>query len=344
MRKLVLSAFAGLSLTAIPLVADAQTLPACGLRPACNTPGPAGSRAGWRNFATRVVAGLRLAPNHRARDLFMKTGGYGVMVAKFAYGPSDKDLEDEDVDVFIQNGCGAQWFNGGTVRTTKGNAKIPALPPGTGAIEGSGGRVYFDLSRLRLAVGKHRIRMVVKGDGSSTEAYVEVLPSQAQIVITDLDGTQTESEWAAIGQLFGMNVSAHAKGAEVMTALAMKGYYPLYLTARPEWFMKITRDWLNAKGYPPGLLRTTSTLTGVNGSKATAYKVTEIKAIKDGAGVVPFVGFGNKASDVEAYRNAGLTMTRTFYYQLTGNVAGGHKIDSYAQVLPIVAGYPAACR
>lgn len=313
----------------------------CPFRPTCSGAAPQGSRASWRNFSTRLFTSF--ANKHRARDLFMRQGGAGVIVAKFAYGPMDKDLENEDVQVFVQKNC-SQWFSGGTLRTSTGKTSVPALPPGTGQIKGAGGRVYFNIAPFNLPVGKHRIRFVVRGDGTGTDAFVEVLPAGARIAVTDLDGTQTSSEWALVGDLVGMRVAAHPSGPQTMQALAAKGYIPYYLSARAETFMKSTRSWLQTNGYPPGLVRISTTPLGVLGAQAVAYKVAELRGVAASAGVLPSVGFGNKASDVDAYKQAGMPMGNTYYYQLSGDLKGGHRFNHYDEALRAVSPMPSLCR
>src|SRR5262245_22769885 len=73
-----------------PVLADVQ----CTGTPAV---GPAGS---WRHTLSSYIVDLG-APHHRGIDLIASTDDATQTIAgKITYGPTDKDLEDEDVEVF----------------------------------------------------------------------------------------------------------------------------------------------------------------------------------------------------------------------------------------------------
>lgn len=336
--KLTLALFAlTLAMTAAP-AAQAQL---CNLRPACNAPFPAFKGVGFRGLGARVFTRLS-SPAHRARDVLVRQGLPVWTVAKFAYGLFDKDLEGEDVDVYLLAGCGSSWTRLATVRTTSGGG-IPTLPASVGQVKDAGGRIYFQLPPL--AAGRHRVRLVVRGDGSATDQYIEVLPPNARIAVTDLDGTQTSSEYAAVTQLVGLgSPTAHPGGAQLLTTLAQRGFRIFYLTARPEWFGQKTREWLREKGYPEGILHTTLSALGAVGKAAAQYKSTELSNLRASTGLIPTFGFGNKASDVDAYKNGGLPMANTYYFALGGDLQGGRRTDDYRTLLTPFSSLPAFCR
>jgi len=159
--------------------------PACDLAPP--DPGPA---ADWRH-ATSALLALGTA-YHRGRDLLLAEGDPQWALAKFAYGLlTDTDLHDEDVDVWLLRDC-ATWELLGTATTSEDDQN-----PTVEGVADTGGRVFFRIpEEKRLGLGRHRIRFVVKGDLSTADAYLQILPPGARVVVTDIDGTLTTSEYA----------------------------------------------------------------------------------------------------------------------------------------------------
>jgi hypothetical protein len=68
----------------------------------------------------------------------------------------------------------------------------------------------------------------------------------------------------------GQLPNTHLDAAEAFHILASKGYHPMYVTARSEWLVGQTREFLEAYGYPPGIVHTTLGLTGATGQSAAS--------------------------------------------------------------------------
>lgn len=314
----------------------------CELRPACDAPlPPLGSKTSWRHTTTSlsVAAG---SPRHRGRDLFLKPGTKQWAIAKFAYGAIDKDIKDEDVDVYLLRDCGSTWKKLGTYRTTEESAHTTE----EGVID-SGGRVYVDIAAVEpipLGVGRHRVHFVVKGDLSETDQYIEVLPDGARVVVSDIDGTLTTSESASWTEAFGATPPGANPGSpQVMTTLAQRGYYVFYLTARPEWFVQKTRDWVKMRGFPPGIIHTTFSAIGETGAAAIEYKTSELANLKTKTGIVPTYGFGNTDSDSTAYDNVKITPAANRYFFKYTDTRGGTSHDDYSKLVPKFAAEAAVC-
>lgn len=321
----------------------------CELRPACDAPlpdiGPKG-KFDHTNFARAAGAG----PNHRGRDLFIKPGGKQWALAKFAYGGGnvaggivDDDAQDELVDIWLLRDCGSTWNKVGSYRTTTDKQSIVE----EGVIN-TGGRIYVDIASVEptpLGVGRHRLLFVMKGDNSTTEQFIEVLPPDAKIVITDIDGTLTSSESASFTEAFGLpGPSAHPGSAEALTTLAHRGYYMFYMTARPEWFVTKTRSWLKDKKFPPGIMHTGFSLIGETGSAAINLKTSELAQLKARTGVVPSYGFGNTETDAAAYDNGGITpASNRYFYKATGDLKGGTWHDDYGKLVAPFSALPTSC-
>lgn len=315
----------------------------CELRPKCDTPPPdPGPKKGFRNRTT----GWGGAASHRGRDLFLRPGRKQWALAKFAYGAPtpDKDAEDEDVDVYLLRDCGKEWKKVGTYRTTREGAHSTE----EGVVD-SGGRIYVDLSSTEptpLGVGRHRVHFVMTGDLSVADQYIEVLPDDAKIVVTDIDGTLTTSETASFSEAFGgAPPGANAGAADAIRALGRRGYYIFYLTARPEFFVQKTRDWLDAKGFPTGILHTSFSSIGETGSAGIAYKTGELAALKSATGVTPTYGFGNTATDTNAYDAANITpAANRYFYKYNTDLKGGTFHDDYTKLVSKFEALPAVCK
>jgi hypothetical protein len=247
-----------------------------------------GATIDWNHFSSSVAAAGFV--NHRGRDMFYNPGDTVWVMAKFAYGLLDDDIKDEEVDVWLNRGCGAGWELVGTELTTD-DAEHPTVE----GVEDTGGWVFFDATDLDLEEGRHRFLLSVGGDRSTTEVYVDVVPAGTPVIVTDIDGTLTTEENEEFSALLtGALPQSNPDSADVLTALAEQGYRVFYLTARPHFLGQRTREFLAAHQYPLGVVHTTLTFTGATGDTAVGYKSDELAAIA-ARGLVPSWAFGNTA-------------------------------------------------
>jgi phosphatidate phosphatase PAH1 len=198
----------------------------------------------------------------------------------------------------------------------------------------SGGRVFFQVPADRvLGIGRHRVRFVVAGDLTATEAFVEVVPPGTRVFVSDVDGTLTTDENAEfVGLLSGTLPDANPDAASVLTLLAGMGYRPWYLTARPEWLVERTREFLAERGFPPGILHTTLSATGASGADAAAFKTEELE-LQAQKGLTPVYAFGNTDSDAQAYAAGGVAPDgQRIFYQFSDDAFGGRRIEAYAEL------------
>lgn len=316
-------------------------LPACLAQPTCDGAkgpalGPMGSFAHWSNSLTAKAGN----PYHRGRDRVLRVGTPQVVIGKFTYGLADVDIEDEEVDVYVERGCGGSWEKLGTTRTTSRGDHADV-----DGVSDSGGRVYFDIPAAKaLSVGRHRVRMVVTADQSFADAILDVVPDGADVFVSDVDGTLTESENAEWGALLeGTQPAAHPKAAEALSQLAAKGFRPIYITARPEWLMGKTHDFLKKEGFPQGVVITTTGLTGVTGSYARDFK-TEALARLAAEGVHIGWAVGNTTSDQDAYEAAEIKPVDHRVFLRITDPHGGRRIEAYSELLPLTTAQPALCK
>jgi phosphatidate phosphatase PAH1 len=235
--------------------------------------------------------------------------------------------------------CGSTWQNLGTTTTTDGSSPHDTIE----GVEDTGGRVYFEISpSVVLGLGRHRVLFVVQGDLSTADQYIEVLPADARFVVTDIDGTQTESEtedWAA---LLDASVAAQPYGAELLWSFSRRGYHVFYLTQRPDWLDALTHGWLAGAGYPPGIVHTSLTFTGSLGAEAEAFKTGELEALQARFPGAPDYALGNTATDAAAYANLGVPADRAYCYQFDPG-ASGTLVDDYSTLVPVIDALPPLC-
>jgi hypothetical protein len=313
----------------------------CAPIPACDTPPPnPGPAEDWKQTLTEFIV-FGATANHRGRDLFLNPGDPQWIIGKFTYGITDKDLKGEDVDIYLLRDCGAAWEKLGTATTTDKDGEHPTVE----GVDDSGGRIYFQVPPNKpLGLGRHRVRLVVKGDLSTADLFIEVVPQKTPVFVSDVDGTLTTTETEEFEKLLtGALPGVHADAAKAFKILVKKGYHPLYLTARPEWLVARTREFLKTYDFPPGIVHTTLTLTGHTGDSAGAFKSNELArvALK---GMTPAFGFGNTASDADAYQNAHISpLNERFFYQFDDAEHGGRRIESYTDLLDQFEALPSLC-
>ena len=308
--------------------------------PACDAPlPPLGATSPWRHSITTPLVTVMGAARHRGRDLYLRETDEQWALAKFAYGPLDDDLKDEDVDIYLLRDCGGTWEHLGVATTTDDGAHATVE-----GVQDTGGRVYFAIpAGARLGLGRHRLLFVVRGDHTMAEQFIVVLPDTARFVVTDVDGTQTESEtaeWTTL--LTGTGPAAQPSGAAMLSAFAARGYHVFYLTARPEWLHTRTHEWLASEGYPAGSVHTTLTGTGALGGAAQTFKEDELGALLARFPASIEVGIGNTDTDIAAYATVGLSPERVVSYRFDPG-ALGTQVDDYGTLIPVAEAAPLAC-
>jgi len=260
-------------------------------------------------------------PHHRVRDVLVAVGDEQRIEAKVAYGAGDRDLHDEDVVFDIEREPGT-WDRSKVVRTSKSSGVD------------DGGRAVLTLDRDRaLSPGRHRVKMVVAGDATTADGVIVVVSRNQPIVVSDVDGTLTSSEFAEAPALAHHTLpAAHPDAARVLELIAKKGLVPVYLTARPEWLVPRTRAFLAANSFPEGVLITMRTKSGSFGEHAAAFKRGELEHLAATFEVA--WAFGNMPSDAAAYATVVKDPKHRVLYRFTDMTYGCRRIDAYAALLP----------
>lgn len=316
------------------------TTPACFVAPRCDAaPPPAGVAEGFRATSSTLKAATG-TPNHRVHDLLLAPSDAQWVIGTFVYdGITSSRLAGEDVDVELLRGCGDTWELLGTARTTSEGAHAPV----EGVID-AGGQIYFQIPATRaLGIGRHRLRLVVRGDLTAAEGFIEVQRRGTSTFVSDIDGTLTPSDLSEVGGILtGTIPDANAGAADALTRLAALGYRPIYLTARTGSELRRSREFLSARGFPPGIVRTAEGdgLVGLSGAAAARFKAGEL-ALVQGHGLAVALGIGNADTDAQAYQQAGLA--RGFLLGTDAGAAyGAARFDAYAELVQRAA-LPALC-
>lgn len=241
----------------------------------------------WRHSIQSPIITAAGAANHMGRDLVVKASAGASLNAKFTYGLISKDLEDEDIRVFLDDCTG--WVELGDFTTD------------------SDGQIDVALSHT-LAIGMYDVKFQVLGDGSLTTSTLYVLPAGTKIALTDIDGTLTASDSELFEQMLdGSHVPVAYEGAVALTkAHADRGYIVMYMTGRPDWLQGKTRAWLSDLGFAVGPLRVTDSNTQIlptEGSVGDFKKAVLTKLMVDYE--ISFA-YGNASTDIYAYLGAGL--------------------------------------
>ncbi|HWU90149.1 MAG TPA: hypothetical protein VN253_22955 [Kofleriaceae bacterium] len=266
------------------------------------------------------------APRFRGIDLIAsEEDEVQTLGGKLAYTAADKDVEDEDVEVYA---ClRGDWEFVRAART------------------GADGRFQIALAgRDRLPVGMHDLYAHVPGHGGGVRFLGYVAPRGTTAIAVDVDGTLTESEDAIFNTvLFGDDIATQP---DAPRALAAAGRPVIYVTSRGDQYTEVTRRWLAAHGFPRGPLRLARAAITRPGPRTVAFKTDVLRSLR-----VPLAaGIGNRASDIAAYTNAGLSPRQIlinlpeFAAEVRADLAAGRAtaFDDYRE-LPALLG-PGAAR
>jgi hypothetical protein len=273
----------------------------------------------WRRNRTSLSVQAGEA-NHAGKDVVAAPGAPGTLTAKFSYGKIGKDLEEEDVMIFLDDCTG--WKALGR-RRTDDDGRISIQAPD-------------------LPAGVYEVRFQVAGDRSLAASSLWVLPKGTRVIVTDIDATLTTSDAALWTQLREgkLRETTYPTAVELMRAHEEKGHVIVYMTGRPYWLQAHTRNYLAALSFPPGVLRVTDSNTDILPTEDSvgAYKLSNLKSLL-GAGLAIDFAYGNATTDIFAYLGAGIPADRSWIIGKHGGAKGtkGIAADWGARVTEVKA-------
>jgi hypothetical protein len=279
-----------------------------------------GPRIKWRHkWGSGAAASLIGQPHHAATDAVVNPGSDALIGGKFAYGTTSKDLEDEDVAVWMPAAPCGRW-DAITSARTNGDGRARFAVPG----------------HLIPQPGVYPFQTIVRGDQSRAYGTVFVVPRGQRTVVFDIDGTLTTSDAQLVKQIaLGDDPAARPGGNVIAQQYARAGYLIVYVTGRPYFLREASRDWLRRNHFPLGVLITTETLSDSkpDDDHVGAFKRRMLEALIDEAGLDIRYAFGNAGTDVCAYALAGIPPAVTYIIGKHGGEACGGGAHAPSQKL-----------
>ena len=207
--------------------------------------------------------------------------------------------EDAAIEVRLRKGNffldqankGVYFFRDGNflavVKTDhEGEVHLPFRPPGVGD--------------YRFLVECYPSR---KQPGAALAVQVVVACREANtpLCVVDIDNTLSDPNGTGVRQV--VEDSPPMPGAPAAMARLAQTCAVVYLTHRPDYLCKITREWLDKNHLPPGIILAARRGQILEGNeKLKARILAEFRRQFGGPGV----GIGDRASDTQAYASAGL--------------------------------------
>jgi hypothetical protein len=215
-------------------------------------------------------------------------------------GLFDNVLPGENVSLWVYDTSGKSWSQLGRTQT---DANGVYDLPSTGFVGAVGQPIYA----------------MLEADGSCAVHYDYLYPAGTKFVVFDIDGTLTLSDAELTYEWSDETYVPKTMGAAValVQAWANKGYTVIYLTARPHDFRADTVGWLDQLQFPRGAVVTENT-----GDEASAYKTLWLERMITNFGWVAVAAYGNAATDITAYANAGIPTSATFIVGPVGGMGG----------------------
>ncbi|KAJ2685751.1 lipin Ned1, partial [Coemansia spiralis] len=189
------------------------------------------------------------------------------------------------------------------------------------------------LKSLNLQRGANTVRFLVPSNKAYCEARIFMYRHDAQIVISDIDGTITKSD--ALGHLFNMVGKdwTHHGVAKLFTDIASNGYEILYLTSRAigqadgtRYFLDSVRQGQYRLPNGPLLLSPDRLFTSFHREvimrRPQEFKMACLRDIRKlFADRSPFyAGFGNRITDAMSYRSVNVPVSRICTIDTSGEI------------------------
>lgn len=241
---------------------------------------PGQEREKWIKKRTSVKL-KNVAANHRANDVIVKEGCPQTFTARFMYGPLDMiTLTGEKVDIhMIKDPPAGEWTLLATVVTDKT------------------GRITYSLSdKQSVSCGIYPVRLVVRGDHTSCNFHLAVVPPQTECVVFSIDGSFTASV-----SVTGRDPKVRAGAVDVVRFWQDLGYLIIYITGRPDLQQRKVVSWLAEHNFPHGLVFFSDGFS----TDPLGHKAAHLNSLITEHGVVLYAAYGS-GKDISVYHNCGL--------------------------------------
>ena len=270
-----------------------------------------GAEGKWRHTSSSVAAALG-TPHHGGDDILINPGSKAIVSAKFAYGSVSKDLEDEDVELWIKRGECGHWKTVATARTDD-DGRVSMEAPWEHVME----------------QGTYPYAIVARGDHTYAEGTVFVVPKHTKVVVFDVDGTLTSGNSELIELLvLGEEPEVMPDAPSIVNKYVDAGYLPVYLTGRMYFLREGTLHWMGRKGFPRGVMYTSNEWRNTTPGRRFIgkFKTNLLRDLIELAHVDIVHAYGNAKTDVCAYADAGIDPSVTYII----GPYGGHTCEGHA--------------
>nr|QDR50953.1 retinal degeneration B [Heliconius melpomene] len=241
---------------------------------------PGQDKEKWMRKRTSVKL-KNVAANHRANDVIVMEGCQQTFSARFMYGPLDMiTLTGEKVDVhMIKDPPAGEWTLLATVVTDKT------------------GRIAYTLSdKQSVGCGIYPVRVVVRGDHTSCNFHLAVVPPQTECVVFSIDGSFTASV-----SVTGRDPKVRAGAVDVVRFWQDLGFLILYITGRPDMQQRKVVSWLAEHNFPHGLVFFSDGFS----TDPLGHKAAHLNNLITEHGVIFHAAYGS-GKDISVYHNCGL--------------------------------------
>ncbi|KAL3276185.1 hypothetical protein HHI36_020904 [Cryptolaemus montrouzieri] len=269
---------------------------------------PGQPREKWQKKRTSVKL-KNVAANHRANDVIVKDGAPQTLIARFMYGPLDMiTLTGEKVDIHVMRDVQVgEWTQFATEVTDKA------------------GRVSHTISEEKsLGYGLYPIKMVVRGDHTSVDFFLAVVPPKTECIVFSIDGSFTASM-----SVTGRDPKVRAGAVDVVRHWQELGYLIIYITGRPDMQHRKVVSWLSQHNFPHGLV---SFADGIS-TDPLGHKAAYLNNLIQNHGVIIHSAYGS-AKDINVYISIGLKAKQIF-------IVGKASKKQHLQAVILSEGYAA---
>ncbi|XP_028050214.2 protein retinal degeneration B isoform X5 [Monomorium pharaonis] len=274
---------------------------------------PGQPREKWNKKRTSVKL-KNVAANHRANDVIVREGASQILVARFMYSPIDMiTLTGEKVDIHImKNAPAGEWTYLSTEVTDKNGRIIYKIP-----------------DDKALGYGLYPVKMVVRGDHTSVDFFMAVIPPKTECVVFSIDGS-----FAASRSVSGKDPKVWAGAVDVVRHWQELGYVIIYITARPDMQQQTVVSWLSQHNFPHGLVSFADGLS----RDPLAHKAAYLNKLVKEHGMIIHQAYGSE-KDISVYTAINLKPSQIF---IIGKVSKKHQAmatilyDGYAAHLSML--------
>ncbi|XP_055327532.1 protein retinal degeneration B-like [Paramacrobiotus metropolitanus] len=220
-------------------------------------------------------------PNHRGNDVVVGENCEQALSARFMYGPFDMlTLTGEKVDVYIMTQPpSGEWVLFGTEITS------------------SQGRVTFTVPHdKKLGLGLYPVKMIVRGDHTSVDFYLAIVPAKTECMVFSIDGSFTASV-----SVTGRDPKVRPGAVDIVRHWQELGYLIIYITGRPDMQHQAVVNWLAHHNFPHGMVQFCDGLVADPLRQKTNY----LRALIEEAGVIIHAAYGS-SKDIQVYGAVGL--------------------------------------